>query len=167
MSEVDEIIAKLGLQPLPNEGGFFARTWTGPLASQSDVPAGTAIYFLLTPTSFSALHRLETDEIWHFYAGAEVEHWQLSPADGRVQRSLLGPDIMHGQVPQLIARAGNWQGARISPASRTPIENDSWSLLGCTLAPGWTGRDFDLGARASLIRSFPQAAKVILSLTRL
>jgi len=167
MSESDKIIAKLGLQPLPNEGGFFARTWTGLPAGSAERPCGTAIYFLLTQKSFSAFHLLETDEVWHFYAGAKVEHWQLSPHDGAVRRVVLGPDVLSGQIPQLIVSAGCWQGARILPADEFSGEHISWSLLGCTLAPGWANRDFVLGEQATLSRLFPGEAQIISALTRI
>src|SRR3954469_5251954 len=102
MSQIDNIIAKLGLRPLPSEGGYFARTWTGPSAGDTERPSGTAIYFLLTRDSFSAFHRLESDEIWHYYAGTKVEHWRLAPTDGAAHRAVLGPELLSEDVPQLI-----------------------------------------------------------------
>jgi predicted cupin superfamily sugar epimerase len=166
MSEADEIIAKLGLQPLPHEGGFFARTWTGQTDATLQAPIGTAIYFLLTDATFSALHQLQTDELWHFYAGAPVEHWQLTRGSARAERCVLGPDILGGQFPQLIVPAGKWQGARLVPSPEKTGAKNSWALLGCTLAPGWTGGDFLLGERAVLLAEFPGAAEIIGSLTR-
>jgi predicted cupin superfamily sugar epimerase len=167
MSEADKIIAKLGLQPLPNEGGFFARTWTGLAADSAGRPSGTAIYFLLTQKSFSAFHRLEADEVWHFYAGAKVEHWQLSPLAGTARCAVLGPDVLSGQIPQLVVPAGCWQGARIVPADESAGEHNSWSLVGCTLAPGWTDQGFTLGDQATLSRQFPAELKIISALTRI
>jgi uncharacterized protein len=150
-----DLIATLQLSPLPHEGGFFRQTWS--------TPAGTAIYFLMTSGDFSALHRLRTDEVWHFYAGDGVEHVVLDPATGRVETTRLGP----GRPPalpgacQLVARGGVWQGARLAPGG-----DQGWALLGCTMAPPWTEEGFELGDRAALLREFPAATDGILALTR-
>lgn len=149
-----EIVAALRLEPLPREGGFFRQTWRG--------PAGSAILFLLAPGNFSALHRLRTDEVWHFCAGDPVEHAQLDPREGSARTFRLGPDVVRGDLPQLVAPAGVWQGARCL----APAGGAGWSLLGCTLAPAWREEDFELGARTALLREFPAAAELIATLTR-
>lgn len=162
MPEAEEIIAQLRLQPLEPEGGYFARTWTQPGANDGN-PAATAIYFLLTPETFSAFHRLEAAELWHFYAGDPVDHWQLRehlPAE----HARLGPNILAGEIPQLVVPSGVWQAARISRSrERTAC---GWSLLGCTMSPGWRDEHFELGLRERLVHRFPSAAGVIRELTR-
>lgn len=163
MSEIDAIISHLRLEPLQPEGGYFRRTWTSPTGSD-DHPASTAIYFLLTAATFSAFHRLKADEIWHFYAGDPVEHWQLHPKIPfrRVLSSRIF--VSEDEAPQLGVPAYTWQAARLSP-----IPGDSprgWALLGCTLSPGWRDDDFELGVRTDLFQKFPGAAPLIMALTR-
>ena len=159
--EAQQIITKLGLEPLPNEGGYYRRTWTGPAVSKDNRrPMGTVIYFLITPEKFSALHRLETDEVWHFYAGDPVELVQLDPSSQAIQKDILGSDILGGHIPQIVVSAGVWQGARLTSV------NQSWALVGCSMAPGWDEREFTLGNRESLLESHPNAAPEIHGLTR-
>lgn len=161
MDEAENIIAQLELQPLPAEGGFYRQTWAGPPLPGSTRPAGTAILYLITAESFSALHRLETDEVWHFYAGDVVRLVQLDPATGRARTVRLGAELTGDDVLQHVVPAGTWQGARLAdPGGR------GWALLGCTLAPGWSDREFTLGARDELLRRFPGARVDIMGLTR-
>ena len=148
-----EIIAALKLAPLPGEGGFFRATWRNSTAS--------AIYFLVTPEDFSALHRMAQDEIWHHYAGDAVEHVQLDSRDGSVRRTRLGPDIGGGEQPQLVVPAGVWQGATLAAGARA-----GYALLGCTVSPPWDERGCELGARLELLRQFPAQAGWITALTR-
>ena len=152
-SEAEKIVAALGLAPLPREGGFFRQTWRS--------AAGSAIYFLITPGDFSALHRLRSDETWHFYAGDAVEHAMLNPPAGAVGVHRLGPGVLAGEVPQLAVPAGVWQGARLAPAG-----THGWALLGCTVTPAWDDAAFELGERESLMRDFPSARALVAALTR-
>lgn len=158
--EARAIINHLRLEPLPHEGGHFVRSWTGP-ALPSGRRMGTAIYFLLTPDGFSALHRLETEEIWHFYAGDSVEHWQLDPITGQAHRTVIGPDLLAGHAVQHVVPAGWWQGARLAGSAK-----QGWALVGCTMAPGWDEREFILAERTGLTAQFPGFAKEIHLLTR-
>ncbi len=164
-----ELISALQLAPLPREGGWFRQTWRS--------EAGSAILFLLTPENFSALHRLTLDEVWHFHAGDPVEHVQLEAraAGGRAVVTRLGPEIARGDAPQVVVRAGMWQGARIADAAAHERSgaggtargaSHGWSLLGCTLAPPWREDAFELGERAELLRRFPAAAALVRALTR-
>jgi hypothetical protein len=153
-STIDRLIARLQLQPLPGEGGFFRQTWCGASAS--------AIYFLLTRDEFSALHRLDADEMWHFYAGDPIEHVQLDPASKQASVTRLGPNILDGEIPQLFVPAGVWQGARLVDAS----SEQGFALLGCTVSPAWHDGRFTLGDRAELTREFPSAAAWVKTLTR-
>ena len=149
-----EVISTLGLQPLPREGGFFRQTWR--------TDAGSSILYLVTTDDFSAFHRLASDEVWHFHLGDAVEHVQIEPATGTAKRMRLGTDFGRGDVPQLVVPAAVWQAARIAMARVA----HGWSLLGCTLAPPWDERGFELGSRTALAQAFPTHADVIRALTR-
>ncbi len=163
------LIARLGLQPLPHEGGFFRQTWTSPTLLPNGRSAGSAITFLLTDADFSALHRMPTDELWFFHAGDVVEHVQLvnSQADPVITR--LGINLANGEIPQLIVRGGNWQGARLIPRDdkfADPPVKHGWALMSCTMAPAWDEREFTLGNSTQLLGEFPRAARWIHGLTR-
>ncbi len=162
MPNAAEIIARLQLEPLPNEGGFFRRTYTSAATQPDGRPACTAIYFLVTPDGFSALHALRTDEIWYFHAGDPVEHLMLDPTTGGGSKTILGVDLAHGHQPQLVVPGGVWQGARLTSNGG----GQGWALLGCTMSPGWDERGFVLGAREELTMRFPEWANDIEVLTR-
>ena len=165
MTDIDQLLRYLRLEPLPIEGGYFRQTWSsGDLVSvpgyDSPRPAGTAIFYLLTsaPDSFSALHRLATGEIYHFYLGDPVEMLLLAEgAPGR--RVILGPDLLGDQHVQYIVPRSVWQGSRLIPGGR-------FALLGATMAPGFDARDFTLGRRQELLPRFPEHAALIRELTR-
>jgi uncharacterized protein len=159
-AEASALLARLGLEPLPIEGGFFRRTWTGPASSPGGRSTGTAIYFLMTPDldGFSALHRLDTDEIWHWHAGDAVEHVQLGSA-ATVLR--LGGDVLAGEMPQLLVPAGVWQGARLAAGGAR-----GWALFSCTMAPGWADDAAEYGTREAMRAAFPSAAAWVDALTR-
>ena len=146
------LIELLRLEPLPVEGGHFRQTW------RSD--AGTAIYYLLSddPDSFSAMHRLPTDEIYHFYLGDPVEMLLLQ-ADGRVEDVTLGPEVLKGEHVQFVVPHGVWQGSRLRDGGR-------FALLGTTMAPGFDSRGYEGGSRERLIVGYPAAAAAIRRLTR-
>jgi len=160
-AEARQIISRLHLEPLPNEGGWFRRTWESFDQLKDQRTAGSAIYFLVTPDGFSALHRLRATEVWCFHAGDPLEHVMLKTISGDVTVTRLGGDLMAGDVPQLIVEAGNWQGARL-------IEGGTrgWALVSCLMVPAWDEQDFELGQRAALIRDFPTAQNQIEALTR-
>src|SRR3954469_16183139 len=103
----------------------------------------TAIYFLLTPETFSAMHRLPTDEVLHFYMGDPVEMFQIT-ADGRGTMIIMGHALKGGQVPQLLIPGNHWQGARLAPGGM-------WALLGTTVAPGFEFADYEHGSRDALV----------------
>ncbi len=165
----EQLIQHLGLEPLPVEGGYFRQTYCAEenIAAQT-LPSrygrnkvfSTAIYYLLTsePDSFSALHRLPTDEIYHFYLGDPVEMLLLHP-DGRSERVLLGQNLLAGQRLQFAVAREVWQGSRLVAGGR-------FALLGTTMAPGFDAQDFTLGDRAELTRLYPRQAQSIRSLTR-
>lgn len=159
MHTAAELIAALGLEPLPGEGGYFRRTWTGPAPRPGARPAGSAILFLLTAGEFSALHRLDADELWCFHAGDPIEHVVLLPPGG-VEVIRLGPNTTGGDAVQRSVPAGTWQGAR---TIRGPL---GWALVTCVMTPGWDERGFVLGQRRPLERRYPGAVEWIRRLTR-
>jgi predicted cupin superfamily sugar epimerase len=164
-----ELIARLGLAPLPVEGGLFRQTYVAdetlpaaalPARYGRAKPLSTAIYYLLTsePDSFSALHRLPTEEVYHFYLGDPVEMLLLHP-DRRSEEVRLGPDLLGGERVQLVVPRGVWQGSRLRPRG-------SFALLGTTMAPGFDPADYEGGERDALVRLYPGAADRIRALTR-
>ncbi|MEU1939050.1 cupin domain-containing protein [Streptomyces coeruleorubidus] len=155
----DDLIAHYGLEPIPREGGLFRQTWAGPERPDGR-PEGTAIVALLTagPDDYSALHRLPTDEIWHFYLGDPLE-LQLLAQDGSTRTVVLGPDVLGGQHVQYTIPAGTWMGGRVREGGR-------WTLFGCTMAPGFTFEGYEHGDAAELTASYPAAADKIAELIR-
>ena len=166
MPTADEIIKLLGLAPHPGEGGYFRETYraaeTVPAKALDQGYGGarahsTAIYYLLTPETFSAMHRLRGDEVFHFYLGDPVEMLQLK-ADGTGEMVILGPDVGAGMRPQHVVPAGVWQGCR--------LVKGQYALLGTTVAPGFEFEDFETGNRAQLTAEYPQFSRLIAELTR-
>jgi len=165
----EKLIEHLKLERLPVEGGYFRQTYCAgetiprsalPERYRGDKPFSTAIYYLLTsdPDSFSALHKLPTEEVYHFYLGDPVELLLLYP-DGRSEQVRLGPDVLSGQQVQIVAPREVWQGSRLAPGGR-------FALLGTTMAPGFTETDYAGGEREELQRRYPNRAKLIEQLTR-
>jgi len=167
LSEADKIIAHLKLEPLASEGGFFARTWTSPDKLACGRAAATTIHFLITPTDFSVIHALDADELWFFQAGDPVEHLQLTPGVGaNGQVTCLGQNVLGGQLPEITVPRGTWQGARILPPTNLAEKRCGWSLIACTMIPGWRSEGFQLGKRSMLFQLFPQYRSLIETLTR-
>lgn len=160
-AEAKGIIAQLGLQPLPGEGGHFRQTWLSAERTAQGRPLGSAIQYLITPEGFSALHRLRTEEVWHFHAGDPVEHVQLDPLSSAARITRLGSAIAAGDQVQLVVARDVWQGARLAEGGR-----HGWALMGCTLAPAWDERGWEAGDREDLLASHPAAASLIRALTR-
>jgi uncharacterized protein len=162
----DEIKALLHLSPHPLEGGWFRRTYISDVsvALLRGVRAyGTAIYYLLEEGTFSEMHVLASDEIFHFYLGDPVEMLQLLPSgDSRVMT--LGPDLAVGQRVQLVVPAGVWQGMRLVDGGRAGA--GKVALLGCTVTPGFDFADYRGGNYDELSRGWPQEAERIRKLTR-
>ena len=166
MITVEQVKSLLNLRPHPAEGGYFAETYRSAESLQADaLPAryeasrslGTAIYYLLTPDTCSAMHRLASDEVFHFYLGDPVEMLHLLP-DGSGRVVTLGPDLLGGMRPQVIVPRGVWQGSRLVPGGRL-------ALLGATMAPGFDFADYEHARRADLLGSHPAFRDLILSLT--
>jgi predicted cupin superfamily sugar epimerase len=142
------VIELLVLEPLTGEGGMWRQTWRDARSS--------AIYYLLRPGDFSALHRLSAVEIYHFYAGAPAELMVLHP-EGRSEWLVLGTDLVAGQRPTWPVPAGAWQGSRTT---------GPWSLLGTTISPPYTDDCFELGGRQQLAAAYPDRRADIEALTR-
>lgn len=169
MPTAQEIIDALKLQPHPIEGGFFRETYrsAGTLPDsvlpdgykdKGERSLGTSIYYLLTPDTFSEMHRLPTEEVFHCYLGGPVRMLQLLP-DGSHREHLIGPDVLAGHEPQLIVPPGVWQGSLLEPGV-------DFVLLGATMAPGFNYADYKQGTRADLLARYPVAAGLIKKLTR-
>jgi predicted cupin superfamily sugar epimerase len=157
----------LHLEPLTIEGGYFAETYrsaeTIPPECLPGPPRGartflTCIYYLLETNTFSEIHRLASDEIFHFYLGDPVEMLQLWP-DGSSRRIVLGTDLEAGMAPQVVVPGGVWQGTRLVPGGQC-------ALLGCTVSPGFEYDDYEAGARDALSRQYPAQAEMIAALTK-
>ena len=168
--EIHLLIEMYNLKPLPVEGSLFTLTYrdnelipSGVLPSRYPVnprPFGTAIIFLLTPhpDSFSALHWLPTDEIYHFYLGDPVEMLLLFP-DGESRHIVLGQDILNGQKIQFVVPRGVIQGSRL-------VDGGRWALCGTTMAPGFDETDYLGCARQELLTKYPTESRLINLLTR-
>jgi predicted cupin superfamily sugar epimerase len=164
----DEVKRILGLQPHPREGGWYVRTYeSGELVAATAFADGryagprhtaTAIYYLLEPETFSEMHRLRSDEVFHFYAGDAVEMLQLHPG-GRGVLLRIGNDLAAGERPQVLAPRGVWQGSRLVSGGR-------WALLGCTVSPGFEFEDYDSATREELCAQWPEFSLMIAGLTR-
>ena len=165
---VEEVKKILGLAPHPREGGWFVRTWEAPEfvepESFKDARYGaprrtsTAIYYLLEPVTFSEMHLLESDEIFHHYLGGPVEMLQLF-ADGSSKVTVIGKDIAAGEVPQHVVPRGVWQGSRM-------LRDGEWALLGCTVSPGFEFVDYKDAGEEELMAKWPGEAERIRGLTR-
>ena len=166
MDRINKLVDVLKLLPHP-EGGFYKETYR----SDGLIPSGvlgsdfsgdrnycTAIYFLLTSDNFSAFHRIKQDEIWHFYEGSPL-YVHVIDDKGLYTKHTVGLDIENGSLPQLVVPAGAWFASSVK-------DSHSYSLVGCTVSPGFDFKDFDLADRKLLISEYPQHQKVIQSLTR-
>jgi predicted cupin superfamily sugar epimerase len=166
MLTAEKIRELLQLQPHPIEGGYFAETYRSvgkvPHSALSGYPSdrslSTAIYYLLTPDTFSAMHRVRGNEMFHFYLGDPVEMLQLNP-DRSGEVLLLGQDIASGMRLQHSVPGGVWQGSRLKNGGK-------YALLGTTMAPGFEYEDYETGKRGELIARHAQHAELITALTR-
>jgi len=167
----EELKKLLRLQPHFREGGWFRQIWRAEEAiPASALPAryasgrdagrvaGTAIFYLLELDNFSEMHRLVSDEVFHFYLGDPVEMLQLFP-DGSGRTVTLGNDLAAGQQVQTVVPQGVWQGSHLLPGG-------TLALLGCTVSPGFEYVDYESGARAELTEAWPDWAEKIAALTR-
>ncbi len=165
MHNLKEIIQQLELKHHP-EGGYYRETYrsAGELSENSlnsnykgKRNYSTCIYFLLTSNDFSAFHRIHQDEIWHFYSGSPIRLHTISEK-GIHSEFIIGNDLKKGQVPQLIVPGKHWFAAEV-------IDKEAYSLVGCTVAPGFDFKDFELPSRQKLLDLFPKHRGIITRLT--
>jgi predicted cupin superfamily sugar epimerase len=158
-------ISAYNMQAHP-EGGYFAETYRSsenipqkalPSRFKGDRSFATGIYFLLESHHISAFHRIESDEMWHFYAGCSLNVYVIDN-QGELKIIRLGNNPENGEVFQAVVPVGMWFGSK-------PAETDSYSLVGCTVAPGFDFADFEMKSRAELSIMFPQHQAIIEMLT--
>jgi uncharacterized protein len=147
-----QLVETLGMQPHP-EGGYYKETYRAEGRIEGKRSYSTAIYYLLPPGASSKLHRMKSDEIFHFYLGGPMTLVKLGPK-GEVETVVLGQDLAAGQAVQHLVRAGWWFGGYANDGS-------PFSLVGCTVAPGFEFEDFELGDNETLARQYPSARALI------
>lgn len=165
MNTKESLIEKLHLQPHP-EGGYFKETYrsNGVIKSDSlnadyngERNYSTSIYFLLTSDKFSAFHRIKQDEIWHFYDGSPIRLHVITPEGNHSEHS-IGKTISEGEQPQFVVYGGCWFAAEV-------VNANSFSFVGCTVAPGFDFKDFELKSQKQLTKQFPHLEAIITKLT--
>ncbi len=164
--KASEIIDHFGLLPHP-EGGYYKETYRSaeevheeclPLRFDGERFFSTAIFYLLKGADFSAFHRIKSDELWHFYDGTALNIYVIDP-QGNFEMITLGKNFNYGETYQAVVKAGHWFAAE-------PADTGGFSFVGCTVAPGFDFRDFEIGLKESLIFEFPQHGTIIQKLTR-
>ncbi|MEQ9090895.1 MAG: cupin domain-containing protein [Balneola sp.] len=165
-NRIQDLINNFKLQKHP-EGGYFKETYRSDGVIPSEVLSKaingdrnycTGIYFLLTSDNFSAFHRIKQDEMWHFYEGAPLLVHMIDK-EGNYSLQKIGLDFEDEQVPQFVVPKGVWFASEV-------MKSDSYSFVGCTVAPGFDFADFELAEKDSLISEFPKYSKIIARLTR-
>ena len=146
-----ELVNHFELEPHP-EGGYFKETYRSE-KKFGEHHSSTAIYFLLPNGTKSHLHRIQSDEMWHFYLGDPLTIFEILP-DGSTLETKLGQDLKKGEKLQYLVKAGHWFGA-------IPTKNAKYSFVGCTVSPGFEFRDFELGKKDTLLKEYPRAKNVI------
>ena len=163
MHPVEFWIEHLNLLPHP-EGGFYKETYRSTeVLNHDQLPPrykgarnfSTAIYFLLRSQDRSVFHRIQSDELWHFYAGTTLLIYVLTSDGLKIHR--LGADPAQGDALQVLVPAGCWFGATVE-------KPDSYALCGCTVAPGFDFADFEMANRDELLKAFPDQEDIILKL---
>jgi predicted cupin superfamily sugar epimerase len=166
MLTVQQLVRQYNMLPHP-EGGYYKETYRSkqvivqsalPEEFSGDRNCSTAIYFLLEQGNFSAFHKIKSDECWHFYAGQTLEVFVLLP-NGHLDIIQLGNDISNGETFQYVVPANCWFASK-------PKANTSFSFVGCTVAPGFDFKDFELAKADELIQLYPQHKNSIQSLCR-
>ena len=157
MTTIEQLKARYALQPHP-EGGFYGETYRAPAQvtlgdGTTRRAASTAIYFLITPGSVSRLHRIKSDEVWHFYLGNPMTVLEIDGDSGALTKTVLGQDVLAGQMVQHVVKAGTWFGSY-------PNDGAAFSFVGCTVAPGFEFEDFELASRQDLLDRFPELANL-------
>ena len=160
-----QLIEPYQMIPHP-EGGYYKETYRSneviqeeclPIRFRGERVFSTAIYFLLEGEQFSAFHKIQSDELWHFYAGVPLNIYVIDPS-GNFELLTLGSNLSNGEVFQAIVRAGQWFASQ-------PVEKDKFSFVGCTVAPGFDFEDFELAKQEELIACYPAHQQLIMELT--
>lgn len=160
------LVSFYGMQPHP-EGGYYTSTYSSagsipqhslPETFKGDRPFSTAILFLLTQGTFSAFHRIQSDECWHFYEGGKLLIHCIYP-DGRLDTIILGTDILNNEKYQFVVPAGTWFASEPAPGT-------GYALTGCTVSPGFHFDEFELAEKNKLAAVYPQHTALISRLTR-
>jgi predicted cupin superfamily sugar epimerase len=149
-------VESLQLEPHP-EGGFFRETFRDSRTEHDGRSVSTAIYFLLPKGSVSRLHRIDSSEVWHFYAGGPLQIVELDE-QGHVRTTMLGTALDKGETLQYVVPPGRWFGA-------IPAAGTEYALVGCTVAPGFLYEKFEMAEREVLLEQFPAAQEWIAKLT--
>ena len=161
-----DLISFYGLLPHP-EGGFYKRTYEADQVISKDCLGNefngeriisTAIYYLLTPGTFSAFHRIKSDELWHFYKGTSL-HIHVIDASGDYKILKLGDNLADGESFQHVVKAGSWFAS-------IPSNPDGYSFVGCTVSPGFDFSDLEIADGEQLSHLFPQHELLIKRFTR-
>lgn len=164
--EIRKIVTKLDMKPHP-EGGFYKETYRSDGVIPKDALGRkfsgarnycTGIYFLLTSENFSAFHRIQQDEMWHFYGGSSL-YVHIIDTNGLYKRHAVGMNLDEGETPQLVVPADCWFASSVK-------EKDNYSFVGCTVSPGFDFKDFELAERSKLIQEFPAHKETIAKYTR-
>ena len=155
-----DIVKLLGLIELPEEGGYYSRTYQSPESVElprGNRALGDAIYYLITEDQFSGLHKLKCDEMWHFYEGHPLEICFID-AEAKLNFIKLGRDFEKGEVLQAVVPANCWFGSYLT-------EGSDYALVGCTVSPGFDFQDFEMPDRNELLKLYPEFSDIILKLT--
>lgn len=162
MSYADQIVKALGMEPVPDEGGSFVRTYTSIVKTQATLQrqAGSAILYLLRGREISRWHRLRADEIWMYHQGNRALQFLLFQ-DGTWCERVIGPDILAGEMPQSTVPAWTWQTTFLLNA-----QDDDWGLFSTVCVPGFEYKDYFSGDPEALLAQYPGAAERIRELER-
>ena len=160
--DVKHLIEVLGLLSHP-EGGYFKETYR---SNEHAAFEGfnekrnycTGIYFLIEKNNFSAFHRIQSDEMWHFYGGDPLEVIEIT-LDGKLKVTSIGNNVLAGERPQYVVPKHHWFGSRVK-------KGGEYSFVGCTVAPGFDFNDFEMAERNRLKEEFPEHWAIIQELTR-
>ncbi len=157
---VRQLIDLWGLEPMGTENVLFTQNYLSEETLNCGHPKYTGIVALLTdsPDSYSDMHKLSNDEMWHFYLGDALEILLLYP-DGEDELVLMGQDVLNGEKLQFVVPAGVWMGARVRPGGE-------YSVFGNTMAPGFLQSDFQAGQADALSKQWPQQESLIRSLSQ-
>lgn len=159
MLSKEQAIAKYELQPLSEEGGYYRRVYESPEKNAAGRRYAASIYYLLEAPDFSCFHRIDCDELWHFYDGNEIVLHLIS-ADGCLQTTVLGSALQEGEVvPYVYIPRNSWFAAEIK-------DGKGMAMIGCTTIPEFLFTTFEVKSRTALINDYPQHAALITRFTR-